>query len=122
MNGLAVLNENGLGIRKAFSADGIVTAGHTNKFGILDICMDSLSRLRCSRLRINDKCTVEAVANLLHVIIMAVIPVGTDILVMNGEVVEMGLSRLNRILPNPRYAILTARNLQSMPVNSGRFG
>src|SRR5512135_643102 len=98
MDSLTCLDSNRLCIGKTLAAHDIVATHHANKFIIFDISMNSLCGLRTSRLRIDDKGTVETVRLLLRIVVMTMIPVRTDILVRHCEIVDISLSRLNRVL------------------------
>src|SRR5581483_4351717 len=62
---------------------------------------------------------VEAVGLLLHIIIMAMVPVRPHILIMHGKLIDVGLTGLNRVLSHTGHAIFLRRDLQTVPVNSG---
>src|SRR5947209_1671347 len=118
MNSLAVLDHDGLGIREALAIDDKPATGHhAHEFGILDIGMNSLLCLNSSWTWVHDEGSVKATGYLSNVTIVAVIPVCAYILIVNCEVIHIGLSRLNGLLSQARDTISWLWHFQSMPVN-----
>ena len=123
MHRLSMLHQDRLGIRKTLAIDHIIVAQHADKLIVGDIGFDRLGGLRGARTRIDQKCAIETAALLLHVIIMAMILVGPDIIVGNGEIIGIGLPWLNGLhAAQARHAVLATGHLQSMPVNGRRRG
>src|SRR5436309_16109536 len=111
MNGLAVFNQYWLSIREAFAIDRVETAHHASKFGIFDITMDSTRRFRGSWPRINQEGSEEPIGFLFHIVIVAMIPVCTDILIVDSKVILERVSWLDGLLSYAWYAILAAWDL-----------
>jgi len=106
VDGLAVLDHNWLCIREALAVDHIVATRHgTNELGVFHIGMYGLLRLGSARAGIHDEGTIEAARKLGQVIVVTVIPVRPDILIMHGEIVDIGLAWLDGLLPNAWYTI-----------------
>src|SRR5579859_560366 len=123
MYGLTMLDIDGLRIREALAVDHIPAARHRPDEGcILNIGLDRLLCLGSSRARVYNEGSVEATHHLLHIIVVAVIPVGTNILIMDGEVIDIGLTRLNGFHAKTRYAVCALGHFQPVPVNPCRFG
>src|SRR6266700_3225925 len=98
MQGLTMFNQDRLRIGKALPINHVVGTHTANKFGILYIGMNSLSGLRGPRTRVNNERSVEAPWDLHKVIIMAVIPMRSHVLIVHREVIQKCLSWLNRLL------------------------
>src|SRR5439155_5413638 len=116
MNCLTMLDHNWLCIRKTLPIDDIIATKFTDEFCVLYVSMNSLLSLSASRTRIYDESAIETSWYLGEVIIMAVIPVSTNVLIVDGEVINICLTWLDWILANSRYPILRTGNLKPVPV------
>src|SRR5438552_18217562 len=93
MNGLTMLHQNRLCIRKTLTIDRVITARHgTDKLGIFGISVNCLLRLGGARTRIYNESSVHTTSYLFQVIVVTVIPMASDILIMYYEVINICLA------------------------------
>src|SRR5579859_5401134 len=116
MHCLPVLDQDRLRIGETLAIDRIVIARHADKFAVFDISVNGLLGLDGPWTRVDDECPVEPVGFLGHIIVVAVIPVASHVLIADREVIDMGLAWLKWILSKPGHPIFAFWNLQAMPV------
>src|SRR5207249_258247 len=102
--------------------DDEVIAQHSDEGAVFDIGMDCLRSLWTPWAWVDNKRAIEAAGELNDVVIVAVIPVRANILIGDLELVDVGLSRLDRLLSDARDPILLVGDLQTVPVNSSGSG
>src|SRR5579859_5557993 len=119
MDNLAVFDQDWLCVREALAVNDVVPTHFTDEHGILHIGLYLLLILGSTGTWVHDKGSIETARNLREIIVVTVVPVCSYILIMYGEIVDIGFTWFNRFLSNARHTVYTARQHKSMPVHRG---